>query len=147
MPKTKKNANAPMQYPEHAEQTEAVFGWLKDFFGQFTLAWKLLLDGRVPLLAKIIPLLAAAYVLFPIDFVPDVALGFGQLDDLAIFLIGLRLFIDVCPPDLVAELQKAANVPAHPEASSAAGPVIDLEARVPSSAQQVIEEDKVETPG
>ena len=45
------------------------------------------------------------YLLSPVDFIPDLALGLGQLDDLAIFLVGLRLFIDICPPELVAEYQ------------------------------------------
>jgi len=95
-----------MQYPERANDVGALMGWLKDFFGHFRLAWELLWDGRVPLVTKLVPLLTLLYILSPVDLIPDVILGLGQLDDLAIFLIGIRLFVDVCPPALVAEHQE-----------------------------------------
>ncbi|HOS80592.1 MAG TPA: DUF1232 domain-containing protein [Anaerolineae bacterium] len=81
----------------------AVLSWLKDFFRQFQLAWRLLLDSRVPATTKIVPFLTLAYLLSPIDLVSDLAVGLGQLDDLAILFIGLRLFVDLCPTDLVEE--------------------------------------------
>jgi hypothetical protein len=67
------------------------------------LAWRLFWDKRVPFLAKLIPPAALAYVLFPVDILPDVALGLGQLDDFAAVLIGLKLFIEVAPPGIVRE--------------------------------------------
>lgn len=107
------------------------FGWLEEFFGQFRLAWRLLLDGRVSVLTKLIPLLTTLYILSPIDFIPDLALGFGQLDDLAVFLIGLRLFIDVCPPELVSEHKGSASQITRVTDTSLNGDVIDVEARIP----------------
>ncbi len=93
-----------MQYPERASDVGALMGWLKDFFGHFRLAWELLWDARVPFVTKIIPILTALYLISPVDLVPGIAVpGLGQLDDLAIFLIGMRLFVDVCPPALVNE--------------------------------------------
>jgi len=121
-------------------------GWLKDFFSQFRLAWELLWDGRVPFVTKLVPLMTALYLLSPVDIIPDGLLGLGQLDDLTIFLIGLRLFIDVCPPALVAKHQQEETPPeisvtpppAEQTASTAwtppAGPIIDLEAKVVSDA-------------
>ena len=89
--------------PAMPDDVGVVMGWFKDFFRQFQLAWRLILDPRVSLLAKLIPLLSVIYLISPWDFIPDFVLGLGQLDDLALFLIGLRLFIDVCPPILVQE--------------------------------------------
>lgn len=129
-----------MQYPERARDVGALMGWLKDFFGQFRLAWELLWDGRVPFVTKLVPILTALYLLSPVDLIPDVALGLGQLDDLAILLIGMRLFVDVCPPALVTEhqgdtqLEMTATPPdaAQPISSTwmpPVGQVIDLEAK------------------
>jgi uncharacterized membrane protein YkvA (DUF1232 family) len=130
-----------MQYPERSDQMSTLMGWLKDFFGQFRLAWELLWDGRVPFVTKIVPILTLLYILSPVDIIPDVALGLGQLDDLAVFLIGLRLFIDVCPPALVSEHKQEDTQPEigveSPTAGQTAsgtwtppaGQIIDLEAK------------------
>ena len=117
--------------PERSDQLTALMGWLKEFFGQFELAWQLLWDGRVPVFTKIVPLLTMVYLLSPMDLIPDLALGLGQLDDLAILLVGLRLFIDICPPELVAEHRDDTGAKS-PDAVwlSDDGPVIDLEAEI-----------------
>jgi len=63
-----------------------------------TLAWHLLLDPQVSILAKLIPAAVLAYVIMPFDLIPDVVPVLGQLDDLAVILLGIRLFIALCPP-------------------------------------------------
>jgi uncharacterized membrane protein YkvA (DUF1232 family) len=97
------------------------------------LAWKLLLDSRVPMLTKlIVPGVMALYVLSPIDLIPDVLLGFGQLDDLAVFVLSVKLFIELSPRNIVQEhlmsLTKGGSTP-HPDAASE-GEVVDGEYRV-----------------
>ena len=68
------------------------------------LAWQLLLDRRVPLLTKlIIPGLMALYILSPIDIIPDWFVGLGQLDDLAVLVLGVKLFIQLSPHEIVQE--------------------------------------------
>ena len=69
------------------------------------LIWRLLLDGRVSLWTKLIPAAAVLYVLSPVDFIPDVIIGLGQLDDLGILLGGLRLFKSMVPAYIVEEHQ------------------------------------------
>ena len=119
------------QYPERSNELSTLLGWLKEFFGQFRLAWELLWDGRVPIITKVVPLLTMIYLLSPVDFIPDLALGLGQLDDLAIFLIGLRLFIDICPPELVSEYQRGSGATSRDAVwKPSQGPVIDLEATI-----------------
>lgn len=135
-----------IQYPEPTNRANMLVSGVQDFFGQFRMAWRLLMDGRVPSLTKIVPLATALYILSPIDILPDMALGLGQLDDLAILLLGLRLFIEICPPDLVEEI-KAGHLLKQgnwtPSANS--GPVIDLEARVPRDDADKDKENPFET--
>ncbi len=76
-------------------------GMLKELVRNTTLAWRLLFDPRVSLLAKLVPAAALVYVVSPLDLIPDVIPVLGQLDDLAIILIGIRAFIALCPPELV----------------------------------------------
>jgi uncharacterized membrane protein YkvA (DUF1232 family) len=77
-------------------------GFWMNLFNSFRIAWKLLWDSQVPTSAKLVPLLTVLYVLSPIDILPDVFVGLGQLDDLAILLLGTQLFIAVSPKDIVA---------------------------------------------
>lgn len=68
------------------------------------LAWRLFRDARLPAVTKfIIPGLAAAYLLMPADLLPDILPGLGQLDDLAVLALGIKLFIDAAPAWLVQE--------------------------------------------
>ena len=68
---------------------------------QFRLVWALFTDGRVSLLTKAVIPMSLLYVISPIDFIPDVILGLGQLDDLGVILLGMALFVKMCPPELV----------------------------------------------
>ena len=89
--------------PAPPSDTNAMIAWLQDAMRQVRLAWRLFWDQRVPLWTKLIPPLALGYVLFPVDLVPDVMLGLGQLDDIAVLLLGFKLFIELSPPDVVRE--------------------------------------------
>jgi uncharacterized membrane protein YkvA (DUF1232 family) len=73
-----------------------VFSFLK-------LVWRLLLDRRVPVFTKVIPLLAAVYLVSPVDFIHDRLLIFGQLDDLVVVAILLLVFVAASPGHVVAD--------------------------------------------
>ncbi len=91
-----------MTRPEDTEG--AIIAWLKDFFRQLRLAWYLLWDGRVALWTKLIPPAVLVYVILPIDILPHFPpKGLKRLDDLAIVLLGVRLFIELAPPEVVRE--------------------------------------------
>ncbi|MBS3784666.1 MAG: DUF1232 domain-containing protein [Anaerolineae bacterium] len=78
--------------------------WLRDIVRQLRLTWRLFWDRRVPLWAKIVPPAVLAYVLSPIDILSDFPpVGLNQLDDVAVVLLGVRLFIELAPPDVVRE--------------------------------------------
>jgi uncharacterized membrane protein YkvA (DUF1232 family) len=67
------------------------------------LAWGLLRDPRVPGEQKLILAGIAGYLVMPLDIIPDLIPVFGQLDDLAVMLLGLRWFISLAPQDVVAD--------------------------------------------
>ncbi|HUT15005.1 MAG TPA: YkvA family protein [Anaerolineae bacterium] len=75
--------------------------WFREMLNELRLAWRLLRDPLVPTWPKLVPLAALAYILFPFDFVPDVFIGLGQLDDVAVLLLGLKMFIASCPAESV----------------------------------------------
>ncbi len=67
------------------------------------LIWRLLRDKRVAIWAKAIVPATVVYLLAPIDLLPDAVLGLGQLDDLTVLLLGAKLFMDVCPKEIVQQ--------------------------------------------
>ena len=70
---------------------------------QVKLVWRLLKDRRIPLWTKAIPFLSLVYLFIPADFVPDIFAGLGQLDDIAIIALGMKLFLELTPPNIVNE--------------------------------------------
>ena len=85
-------------------------GLLAQLFEQLGLAAKLFMDGRVPTLNKLLlPLLVLAYFIFPVDLLPDFIPGLGQLDDLAIVLVAIRLFVMLAPKDVVTQYRVGDN--------------------------------------
>lgn len=78
-------------------------GFLNGIIRDVRLAWRLFLDQRVPGILKLIPPAALMYTLFPVDFVPDLVPGLGQLDDLGIILLSIKLFIQLAPPAIVQQ--------------------------------------------
>ncbi len=93
--------------PVTSEDPNVVLSWLRELIRQARLAWNLFWDSRVPWPPKLIPPVVLLYLLSPIDIIPDPTLGLGQLDDLAVLLLGTKLFVELCPVDLVREHLKA----------------------------------------
>jgi uncharacterized membrane protein YkvA (DUF1232 family) len=70
---------------------------------QARLVWMLMRDPRVPLWLKALPVGSLIYLVSPLDFLPDTIPLLTQIDDVAVLLIGFRLFIEMCPADAVEE--------------------------------------------
>jgi len=77
--------------------------WLAEVLKQGRLVLRLLGDRRVPIWPKLIIPATIAYIVWPIDLLMDPMLGLGQLDDVAVLLIGLKLFVELCPTDVVRQ--------------------------------------------
>ena len=69
----------------------------------FKLFWRLFKDGRVGIMPKLLLFAIAAYVILPVDLLPDIFPGLGQLDDLLLVFLGLKGFIWLCPREVVRE--------------------------------------------
>ncbi len=83
------------------------------------LVWRLMADGRVPRGLKLLIPASLLYLLLPIDFVPDFIPVLGQLDDIAVILLALRLFLALCPRILVEEhLRHLSSAEARPSQES-----------------------------
>lgn len=67
------------------------------------LVSRLLLDPRVPRRAKISLGLAAAYVVSPIDLIPEVIPIIGWADDVLFFMFAIDSLIERAGPELVDE--------------------------------------------
>ncbi len=67
------------------------------------LVWGLLRDPRVPAAQKLILAGIAGYLVLPLDLIPDFIPLMGQIDDVAVVLLGLDLFIRSAPQDVVEE--------------------------------------------
>lgn len=77
---------------------------------QARLVYYLLRDPKVPFYLKLVPFAAVLYLLWPVDLLPDVLLGLGQLDDLTALLVGSKVFIEMAPPHLVAHYMNQIRV-------------------------------------
>ncbi len=101
-------------------------GVVRNVVNQLKLIFRLMGDKRVSIFAKIIPVGAFAYLLFPADLAPNIVLPFvGMLDDAAILWLGSYVFTEFCPPEVVTEHMKALN--ANMTAGDAQDEVVDAE--------------------
>jgi uncharacterized membrane protein YkvA (DUF1232 family) len=102
-------------------------GILAKLLQEVFLIVRLMLDRRVPLWVKFIPVLTVLYILSPIDLSPDPILGLGQLDDMLTLLIGLNLFLALCPREVVEQLRRGSKQDVAPDSEAE---VIDTTYRV-----------------
>ena len=108
-------------------------GVLTEILHNAQLAWHLLLDRRVGLLLKlIIPGLMLGYLIFPVDLLPDFIPVLGQLDDLAVLALGIKIFIEMCPKDIVREYrgERTDTPPSGPAGPNGSDDTIDADYRV-----------------
>jgi hypothetical protein len=80
--------------------TQPKGGFFKDLSLRVKLILRLIGDPRVSLLLKAIPIASFVYLIFP-DIAP------GPIDDAAIIWLGTSLFVELCPPEVVAEHMEA----------------------------------------
>jgi uncharacterized membrane protein YkvA (DUF1232 family) len=67
------------------------------------VVWGIVRDPRTPIGLKGMLAAALAYVVFPVDLIPDAIPILGQADDLTVLLLVLDLFIQNAPPEVREE--------------------------------------------
>ena len=67
------------------------------------IVWGIVRDPRTPIGLKAMLVAALAYVVMPVDVIPDAIPIFGQADDLTVLLLVLDLFIQNAPPEVRIE--------------------------------------------
>lgn len=72
-------------------------GFFQDISDRVRLIGRLVADSRVSPLVKLLPLGTLLYVVFP-DLLP-----MNPVDDALVLWLGTYLFVDLCPPEVVAE--------------------------------------------
>lgn len=84
--------------------------WFKNLFHdlprQIRLAYCLVRDPRVPIAPKAGILAALGLVVTPLVDLPEEIPLVGELDSLAVAMVALRVFIAVCPSEVVAEQEQ-----------------------------------------
>ena len=73
------------------------------------MAYWLIRQRDVPILTKIIPIATLLYTIAPVDIVPDVLPVLGQMDDLAVIMLGVRAFLHFAPPAVVGRYEAEQN--------------------------------------
>jgi uncharacterized membrane protein YkvA (DUF1232 family) len=67
------------------------------------LILELATDGRVPWTRKVVLGLAAAYIVSPIDLLPDRVPFVGRVDDVMVTILALDVFLEGVPRELMLE--------------------------------------------
>jgi uncharacterized membrane protein YkvA (DUF1232 family) len=80
---------------------------VRSVYSNARLATRLVRDPQVPPLLKALPLVGMAYVLLPLDFIPDVLPALGQIDDLAIIMMAMEALRRLAPSHVVAHHEGA----------------------------------------
>ncbi len=94
-------------------------GVIHDLVVRLKLILGLMGDNRVNFLLKALPVASLAYLFWPIDLAPGVALPVvGALDDAAILSLGMYLFVELCPPAVVQEHLKRLVAESNPSGST-----------------------------
>ena len=99
-------------------------GFFSDLANRIKLVLRLMGDRRVSPLLKAIPVGSLVYLLFP-DIAP------GPIDDAAIIWLGLYLFVELCPIEVVEEHMRtiAGTLPGqwHEPQNTSEDEIIDAE--------------------
>lgn len=75
------------------------------------LLWALASDPRVPASRKALLGLAGAYILSPIDLVPDRIPFIGAFDDVAVMVLAIDVFLEGLPEGLINEKLVELGIP------------------------------------
>lgn len=108
------------------------------------LLWSLASDPRVPASRKLLLGLAAAYIVSPVDLIPEGVPVLGALDDVAVLALAVDVFLEGLPESLVREKLERLGIPRDELETDlkrvrriVPGPIRRLVARLPDAMEGV----------
>jgi uncharacterized membrane protein YkvA (DUF1232 family) len=99
-------------------------GMVKEMVLRLKLILRLMGDSRVNFFVKLLPVASLAYVIWPIDLISAIPFV-SALDDVAIAGLGVYLFMELCPPNVVQEHMK--SLTSNLETEPSADEIVDAE--------------------
>jgi uncharacterized membrane protein YkvA (DUF1232 family) len=82
----------------------SIFQILFHFRKFLKLYIRLLRDKRLPFYLKLLFFISILYILSPVDIIPEAVFSvFGIVDDAGMFLLILKLFLRLCPREVLQE--------------------------------------------
>lgn len=89
--------------------SKVLANFTREFNKSRVLIWRLFTSPEVPIWVKGVPILSLLYWVSPADALLIPFLGITPIDDVAVILLGLKLFVELCPTDLVDRLRDEIN--------------------------------------
>lgn len=121
------------------------FGLFQQIIEQLRLTWFLLLDNRVSLLLKLVPIIGLAYFVSPVNIVLDSIPPLGLLVDVAVILVAVVVFNNLAPDYVVADhLTRMRTRSSYRIRQDTEGTIVDV--TLPDQAEHAEDEAPEETP-
>ncbi len=92
------------QLSQEVTEVQQKTGLTRSMWQHTRLVWRMFWSREVPPLVKLLPFAAVLYIISPLDFIPDAIPALGQLDDIGMLLLSLKLFINMSPQAVVDDI-------------------------------------------
>ena len=121
----KKSKEDIMRRDENSFNDKVIPNLARGLGKSWTLFWRLFTSTDVPLGLKFIPALSFIYWVLPFDMFIIPLIGATPIDDVSVILLGLKLFVELCPRDLVERFRNEIEYGIQVEDNDDGGQVID----------------------
>lgn len=100
-----------------AKALQDLKAWARRIKRNVVALWLAARDPRVPVAAKVVAAIVAAYALSPIDLIPDFIPILGYLDDVILVPLGIALAVRMIPAPLMEDLRERATLVDKPRST------------------------------
>lgn len=100
-----------------AKALQDLKAWARRIKRNVVALWLAARDPRVPMAAKVVAAIVAAYALSPIDLIPDFIPILGYLDDVILVPLGIALAVRMIPAPLMEDLRERATLVDKPRST------------------------------
>lgn len=100
-----------------AKALQNLKAWARRIKRNVVALWLAARDPRVPMAAKVVAAIVAAYALSPIDLIPDFIPILGYLDDVILVPLGIALAVRMIPAPLMEDLRERASLVDKPRST------------------------------